>query len=103
EDGIRDFHVTGVQTCALPILTKRCELLFLYLAHLTTRIKDNHPRARHFEKTIRHSTSRIARSCHQNYNFTSLLLREMTKLSGHEIGRVACRARARLTGVRVTW
>src|SRR5690606_40996217 len=21
EDGIRDFHVTGVQTCALPILT----------------------------------------------------------------------------------
>src|SRR5690606_39886226 len=23
EDGIRDFHVTGVQTCALPILAKR--------------------------------------------------------------------------------
>src|SRR5690606_39598376 len=23
EDGIRDFHVTGVQTCALPILTQR--------------------------------------------------------------------------------
>src|SRR5690606_40323131 len=23
EDGIRDFHVTGVQTCALPILLKR--------------------------------------------------------------------------------
>src|SRR5690606_41197832 len=23
EDGIRDFHVTGVQTCALPILTLR--------------------------------------------------------------------------------
>src|SRR5690606_40670320 len=22
EDGIRDFHVTGVQTCALPILSK---------------------------------------------------------------------------------
>src|SRR5690606_40045372 len=22
-DGIRDFHVTGVQTCALPILTRR--------------------------------------------------------------------------------
>src|SRR5690606_40672953 len=22
EDGIRDFHVTGVQTCALPILTR---------------------------------------------------------------------------------
>src|SRR5690606_41194200 len=25
EDGIRDFHVTGVQTCALPILLKRFE------------------------------------------------------------------------------
>src|SRR5690606_39921030 len=23
EDGIRDFHVTGVQTCALPICSKR--------------------------------------------------------------------------------
>src|SRR5690606_40159847 len=26
EDGIRDFHVTGVQTCALPILTSRPSL-----------------------------------------------------------------------------
>src|SRR5690606_39276809 len=24
EDGIRDFHVTGVQTCALPISRARC-------------------------------------------------------------------------------
>src|SRR5690606_35387773 len=24
EDGIRDFHVTGVQTCALPISGRRC-------------------------------------------------------------------------------
>src|SRR5690606_39304158 len=24
EDGIRDFHVTGVQTCALPILQSDC-------------------------------------------------------------------------------
>src|SRR5690606_39685288 len=27
EDGIRDFHVTGVQTCALPILTELCDWL----------------------------------------------------------------------------
>src|SRR5690606_39347899 len=26
EDGIRDFHVTGVQTCALPILTAELHL-----------------------------------------------------------------------------
>src|SRR5690606_40412570 len=25
EDGIRDFHVTGVQTCALPICEERCD------------------------------------------------------------------------------
>src|SRR5690606_41049920 len=24
EDGIRDFHVTGVQTCALPICSEMC-------------------------------------------------------------------------------
>src|SRR5690606_40075777 len=29
EDGIRDFHVTGVQTCALPIFPLRAENGFL--------------------------------------------------------------------------
>src|SRR5690606_27638102 len=28
EDGIRDFHVTGVQTCALPILEHHAALVF---------------------------------------------------------------------------
>src|SRR5690606_1618364 len=28
-DGIRDFHVTGVQTCALPILVRECKLAFI--------------------------------------------------------------------------
>src|SRR5690606_21768676 len=28
EDGIRDFHVTGVQTCALPICSRRHTLQF---------------------------------------------------------------------------
>src|SRR5690606_39781197 len=28
EDGIRDFHVTGVQTCALPISRAAIELLY---------------------------------------------------------------------------
>src|SRR5690606_39628683 len=32
EDGIRDFHVTGVQTCALPIWVES-HLLFLSLLH----------------------------------------------------------------------
>src|SRR5690606_40087966 len=28
EDGIRDFHVTGVQTCALPISSRPCALCY---------------------------------------------------------------------------
>src|SRR5690606_40565922 len=32
EDGIRDFHVTGVQTCALPILRGRTHAEHLTLA-----------------------------------------------------------------------
>src|SRR5690606_41132016 len=34
EDGIRDFHVTGVQTCALPILN-----VVVHVPHTTTRGK----------------------------------------------------------------
>src|SRR5690606_40847736 len=31
EDGIRDFHVTGVQTCALPILKVRADLYGIHM------------------------------------------------------------------------
>src|SRR5690606_41058577 len=36
EDGIRDFHVTGVQTCALPILFGRAQIhvFFRYVLKL---------------------------------------------------------------------
>src|SRR5690606_6180106 len=33
EDGIRDFHVTGVQTCALPILVRHDEKYIFGLSH----------------------------------------------------------------------
>src|SRR5690606_39607732 len=35
EDCIRDFHVTGVQTCALPISLAKGKKLFLILSNLT--------------------------------------------------------------------
>src|SRR5207302_5444410 len=35
EDGIRDFHVTGVQTCALPIFAAGCDAL-LYPENFTS-------------------------------------------------------------------
>src|SRR5690606_39529972 len=34
EDGIRDFHVTGVQTCALPIFFRQDRLRGLLVPHL---------------------------------------------------------------------
>src|SRR5690606_39747676 len=34
EDGIRDFHVTGVQTCALPILLRGIEFRSMCEHHL---------------------------------------------------------------------
>src|SRR5690606_39414784 len=44
EDGIRDFHVTGVQTCALPILRKnffsRLQLIFYAAAALPQHLWD---------------------------------------------------------------
>src|SRR5690606_39326279 len=38
EDGIRDFHVTGVQTCALPILKGYATITFLKDFSFTTNI-----------------------------------------------------------------
>src|SRR5690606_1777181 len=38
EDGIRDFHVTGVQTCALPILAEHREAAYLSYQLATIKI-----------------------------------------------------------------
>src|SRR5690606_23447350 len=40
EDGIRDFHVTGVQTCALPILSRTKEMGHR-LSRIATRTGDD--------------------------------------------------------------
>src|SRR5690606_40216187 len=48
EDGIRDFHVTGVQTCALPIWLRREKLvehLEAELAQLKTLPSGQHTKA----------------------------------------------------------
>src|SRR5690606_40828448 len=44
EDGIRDFHVTGVQTCALPILYGLHEALRLLAAEGLERAWARHQR-----------------------------------------------------------
>src|SRR5690606_39710572 len=37
EDGIRDFHVTGVQTCALPIFTYLLYTLFFFASFASSK------------------------------------------------------------------
>src|SRR5690606_39906403 len=50
EDGIRDFHVTGVQTCALPIYPDFSDILLQILDD--GRLTDNKGRTISFKNTI---------------------------------------------------
>src|SRR5690606_19575184 len=52
EDGIRDFHVTGVQTCALPILLAKDD---------PARLKLDEDRARHWLGVGAQPSDRVAR------------------------------------------
>src|SRR5699024_11947955 len=53
EDGIRDRNVTGVQTCALPILPGDHQLLFSY--------DDGHGKVTHLQTTIVVEKSELSR------------------------------------------
>src|SRR5690606_39636922 len=51
EDGIRDFHVTGVQTCALPISWRDPYVYYepqeaMFYAFITARVKEGDPQGR---------------------------------------------------------
>src|SRR5439155_6393267 len=55
EDGIRDGHVTGVQTCALPILGLRSELVLLRRQQLSHRTSSRKSKTRIFPPGGRHA------------------------------------------------
>src|SRR5690606_23255241 len=56
EDGIRDFHVTGVQTCALPILREQFEKVSGFAQRMfgdgSVLLERYFPRVRHVEAQI---------------------------------------------------
>src|SRR5690606_39993151 len=88
EDGIRDFHVTGVQTCALPIwFRERPETEYIFCIG---------------RKEVRHRLSvppsvLFAGSGEPPVPPRSLLVRLLLQLS--EIGRASCRERVEMGGV----
>src|SRR5690606_40139351 len=90
EDGIRDFHVTGVQTCALPISST--------LFHLIQRAGE--------KKQWKHVVT-IGRRLEQLYALKKkwdgwlkiLNLLRMAASALKEIGRASCRERVEMMGV----
>src|SRR5690606_39731651 len=91
EDGIRDFHVTGVQTCALPILVADrlgwavLDSGALYrltaLSVLRSGVNANDVDA----------VAQLARTLNVTFDGERILL------DGKEIGRASCRERGRRT------
>src|SRR5256885_6109723 len=62
EDGIRDYKVTGVQTCALPICRGEEDRLGFRFPRQICKGCDGHARARHYrDMTTRHHAGRPQR------------------------------------------
>src|SRR5690606_39751118 len=80
EDGIRDFHVTGVQTCALPISTTR----------RTRRAAEPADRARRLRPGVRGRAGPAPAS--------PAAARPQTRQCVAEIGRASCRERVEASG-----
>src|SRR5690606_40236082 len=95
EDGIRDFHVTGVQTCALPIfgfagynaLKKRAARTEadVYWRELNTAVTMNRLEDKAFPATVQALAD---------------YLDDNTTGAGQEIGRASCRERVGSQEVR---
>src|SRR5256885_9234356 len=81
EDGIRDYKVTGVQTCALPIST----------AWQTRRLHERYPEFRSEEIDIRDADA--VDRCVARHARELVLVIHTAAQPSHEIGRASCRER----------
>src|SRR5690606_39686782 len=101
--GIRDFHVTGVQTCALPIYrrSRRCvRLLRKVLA--SADFERNGPRSRAGAREIVRLQCTLAR--HRGSIRASSIRSEAKprqRETFEEIGRASCRERVEMSAVAV--
>src|SRR5690606_40674134 len=99
EDGIRDFHVTGVQTCALPIYDLgQCGADIL---HAKAEVHAISAPLVHFRAGWCSSASRKSRRSTREYRAGAepCAAGNNHSTEGREIGRAACRERLRLSVV----
>src|SRR5205807_6851974 len=84
EDGIRDYKVTGVQTCALPILTSRAY-----------RIKNKERVKLMVKDWVQRNRNKVNESGRRNARKRYYRNKSFVKnyLSTHQIGRASCRER----------
>src|SRR5690606_39867592 len=90
EDGIRDFHVTGVQTCALPISSLHRRLVEGQLLPLQTALQ------------IRAEVDSVdaIREMVMNGAWATIMpISVFSKIHDREIGRASCREREQRSGV----
>src|SRR5690606_39744650 len=94
EDGIRDFHVTGVQTCALPIFTTysgKCSIV--------------HTLADGSKVSYDDKVCFVSLNSDLNYYYLKFVcdeasdgIPEACSSTSEEIGRASCRERVSITG-----
>src|SRR5690606_39605256 len=66
EDGIRDFHVTGVQTCALPIFARRLGGVRDAAVRLRGRLRHGHVCAAVHQR-LRSEERRVGKECRSRW------------------------------------
>src|SRR5262249_56943229 len=93
EDGIRDWSVTGVQTCALPIYDAA-------LDHIVT-IPPDEVVTRPFEFSTQSETSVVNHGRHIVIGYNTSANQVVQFFPGAEIGRASCRERGEGWGVAV--
>src|SRR5690606_40979741 len=100
EDGIRDFHVTGVQTCALPIFPRSFLLLRVRIP-CKMALRRLRPRRRRAQ--LRSPRAASPASGTRAFPARAVASPRRRPVSAREIGRASCRERVSNLGVDVVF